>query len=79
MQKKRRYQKVVKGIDYVLLFWGVALTFFNLCVFGFADGNIYPRYFEPLFAIYWFIALCVGIRWIYLGLKNRKVYFEEVK
>ncbi len=79
MGKIRRFEKGEFGTDYIYLCLGIILTFFNVCVLIFTSPNIYPRYFEPLFAFYFMIASFLGVLWIYWGIKDREVYFEEIK
>lgn len=43
------------------LIGGIILTTFNIFVWIFTEDNIYPEYFEWMFAIYYFIGVVVGI------------------
>ena len=49
---------------------GIVLTIFNVNVWVFAGDHIYPKYFENLFGIYFFIALVIGLSLTHLGIEE---------
>ena len=53
------------------LILGILLMTFNICVFIFAQSEISPEYFEPLFGFYAAIAWILGINWIYRGITEK--------
>jgi len=56
----------------IKLLVGGILTIFNICVFIFTQGDIYPEYFEWLFAFYFSIGFIVGIKLIIEGISAEK-------